>query len=180
MVVPVQDPLFLLRKMEQATLETAPRLPEETTGPVLWTGVGFRLGDLHLATPIEHVVEILPYPAVTPVPGTKSWVKGVANVRGNLLTIIDLAEYFNKEPVFHDDKARLLVMNSEGLNAAVLVNEVLGLRHFDDASEHQDTSNIDDPVVPHLRGALLRDQVLWGIFDMHSLAASNTFMHVAA
>lgn len=180
MHVSAQDPLSLLRKMERATLESAPALPEETEGPSLWTGVGFRLGDLHLVTPIAHVVEVIPYPLITPVPGTKSWIKGIANVRGNLLTIIDLAEFFGKEPVFEDDRARLLVMNVDGLKAAVLVDEVLGLRHFDETEERQDTSNLDDPVVPCLRGALLRGNVLWGVFDMHSLAANTRFMHVAA
>jgi twitching motility protein PilI len=180
MHVSAQDPLSLLRKMERATLESAPTLPEETQGPSLWTGVGFRLGDLHLVTPIAHVVEVLPYPVITPVPGAQSWIKGIANVRSNLLTIIDLAEFFGKEPVFEDDEARLLVMNVDGLNAAVLVDEVLGLRHFDETEERQDTSNLDDRVVPYLRVALLRDNVLWGVFDMHSLAASSSFMRVAA
>ena len=180
MHVSAQDPLSLLREMERATLESAPMLPEETEGPSLWTGLGFRLSDLHLVTPIAHVVELMPYPVITPVPRTKSWIKGIANVRGNLLTIIDLAEFFGKEPVFEDDKARMLVMNVDGLNAAVLVDEVLGLRHFDETEGRQDKSNLDDPVVPYLRDALLRDNVLWGVFDMHSLAASSSFMHVAA
>lgn len=179
MHVSAQDPLSLLREMEQATMESAPTLPAEIEGPSLWTGVGFRLSDLHLVTPIAHVVELMPYPVITPVPGTKSWIKGIANVRGTLLTIVDLAEFFGKEPVFEDDEARMLVINVDGLNAAVLVDEVLGLRHFDETEERQDTSNLDDPVVPYLRGALLRDNVLWGVFDMHALAASSSFMHVS-
>jgi twitching motility protein PilI len=179
MHVSAQDPLSLLREMERATLESAPTLPAEIKGPSLWTGVGFRLSDLHLVTPIAHVVELMPYPVITPVPGTKSWIKGIANVRGTLLTIVDLAEFFGKEPVFEDDEARMLVINVDGLNAAVLVDEVLGLRHFDETEERQDTSNLDDPVVPYLRGALLRDNVLWGVFDMHALAASSSFMHVS-
>lgn len=180
MVAPSQDPIELLRRMEQAVMDGAPRLPEETQGPALWTGVGFRLGNLHLVTPLGHISEILPCPAITPVPGTTSWVQGIANIRGNLLTVIDLADYFGKDPVFQDEGARVLVMNIEGLSTALLVNEVFGLRHFDEELERRDTSAVDDPVVPHLLGAFLRDNVLWGIFDMHSLAASQTFMHVAA
>jgi len=44
----------------------------------------------------------------------------------------------------------------------------------------QDLSGLDDPVLAHLNGAFLRDNVLWGIFDMHSLAESLAFKHVAA
>ena len=71
-------------------------------------------------------------------------------------------------------------MNIPGLSTGLLVNEVLGLRHFDEELERQDISGIDDPVVVHLNGAFLRDNVLWGVFDMESLAESLTFKHVAA
>lgn len=180
MVRALQDPISLLRQMQQASLESNRGLPQETETAVLWSGVGFRLGELHLVTPLDHVLEVLPCPPITPVPGTQSWLKGVANVRGNLYTIVDLPEYFGKPAVFLDDRARLMVMNIPGLSTGVLVNEVLGLRHFDEELERQDLSGLDDPVLAHLNGAFLRDGVLWGIFDMKSLAESPSFRHVAA
>ena len=175
-----QDPFELLRKMQQEIQENVPGLPQEVEAAKLWSGVGFRLGDMMLVTPLDHVIEILPPPPLTLVPGVKSWLKGVANVRGNLITIIDLPEYFGKPPVFPDDKARMLILNVPDLNAGLLVNEGLGLRHFDEELERQDLSGLDDPVVVQLNGAFLRDNVLWGVFDMKSLAESPSFRHVAA
>lgn len=175
-----QDPLSLLRRMQQESIETAPGLPQEVEAAVLWSGVGFRLEEMPLVAPLDQIREVLPPPSMTPVPATKPWLKGVANVRGNLVTVIDLPEYFGKRPVFHDDRARVLIMNFPGLNTGLLVNEVLGLRHFDADLERQDLSGLDDPVLAHLSGAFLRDDVLWGVFDMKSLADSITFKHVAA
>jgi twitching motility protein PilI len=175
-----QDPFELLQRMQQESLDNAPGLPQETEAVKLWSGVGFRLGEMMLVTPLDHVLEILPPPPMTLVPGVKSWLKGVANVRGNLITIVDLPEFFGKPPVFLDDKARMLIMNAPGMNTGLLVNEVLGLRHFDEELERQDLSGIDDPVVAQLNGAFLRDNVLWGVFDMKSLAQSPAFQHVAA
>lgn len=175
-----QDPLALLRSMQQESVAQAPGLPQEVEAAVLWSGVAFRLADMMLVAPLDQVLEVLPAPSMTLVPGVKSWVKGVANVRGNLITIVDLPEYFGKPPVFVDDRARLLVMSMPGLNTALLVNEVLGLRHFDPEVERQNLGGLDDPVLAHLTGAFLRDNVLWGVFDMKSLADSLTFRHVAA
>ncbi|MDH3562077.1 MAG: chemotaxis protein CheW [Gammaproteobacteria bacterium] len=180
MVQTRQDPFELLRKMQQESLENAPGLPQEVEVTKLWSGVGFRVGEIMLVTPLDNVLEILPPPPMTPVPNVKPWLKGVANVRGNLITIIDLPEYYSKPPVFMDDKARLLIMNVPGLNAGLLVNEVFGLRHFDEDLERQDLSGLDDPVLVQLNGAFLRDNVLWGVFDMRSLAESSSFRHVAA
>lgn len=174
------DPLSLLRKMQQESMQNTHGLPQEVEAAVLWSGVGFRLAEMQLVTPLDQVLEVLPAPIVTLVPGVRSWVKGVANIRGNLYTIVDLAEYFGKPSVFADDRARIMILNMPGLNAAVLVHEVLGLRHFDEELERQDLSGIDDPVLVHLTGAFLHESKLWGVFDMKSLADSLTFRHVAA
>jgi len=174
-----QDPLALLREMQQAAAAETRVLPQETEAAVMWSGVAFRVGDMRLVTPLDHVLEVLPPPALTTVPGVKPWLKGVANIRGNLITIVDLPEFFGKPPVFLDAGARLMIMNIPGLNAGLLVNEVLGLRHFDAEMGRQDLSGLDDPVLVHLNGAFLRDNVLWSIFDMKSLAESSTFKHVA-
>ena len=176
----VTDPFALLRNMQQQSMANTIGLPQEVQAAVLWSGVGFRLGEMQLVAPLDQVLEVLPAPTITLVPGTKSWLKGVANVRGNLLTIVDLCEYFGKPPVFVDDRARLMVMNVPGLHTALLVNEVLGLRHFDEETERQDLSGLDDPVMVHLSSGFLRDGALWGVFDMNSLAENPSFRHVAA
>jgi twitching motility protein PilI len=73
----------------------------------------------------------------------------------------------------------LLILNIPGLSTALLVNEVVGLRHFDEERETQDVTGMDDPALVHVSRAFLRDNQLWGVFDMNSLAESESFRHVA-
>jgi twitching motility protein PilI len=174
------DPLALLQKMQEHSRRTAPGLPEQVQAVPLWSGLGFRIADLQLVTPLDHVSEVLPCPTSTLVPGTKRWLKGIANVRGTLITIIDLPQFLGKDPVRLDERARLLVLNVPGISSALLVNEVAGLRHFDLEQEKRDISGLDDPAMVHVTGAFLRDNVLWGVFDMRLLAESEAFRHVAA
>jgi len=180
MATPRVDPLALLQQMQEHSRRTAPGLPEQVQAAPLWSGLGFRVADLRLVTPLEHVSEVLPSPISTPVPGTKRWLRGIANVRGTLITIVDLPQFFGKEPVRLDERSRLLVLNIAGISTALLVNEVVGLRHFDIEQEKRDITGLDDPTMVHVTGAFLRDNVLWGVFNMHSLAESETFRHVAA
>lgn len=175
------DPLALLRQIEQDAIAAAPALPQEIEAAVLWSGVGFKIGDRYLASRLDHVLEVLPAPALTPAPGVKSWVRGVANVRGDLITVVDLAGFLGHPTVFLSDRARLLVMNVPELRAGLLVSEVLGLRHFDEEVERREVGSLEDSAIqPYLDGAFVRDDVLWGVFDMKSLAASPAFKHVAA
>jgi len=180
MVAPHLDPLELLQRMQEHSRRTAPGLPEQVQAAPLWSGLGFRIADLQLVTPLDHVSEVLPCPAYTVVPGTKRWLKGVANVRGTLLSIIDLPQFFGKKPVRLDERARLLVLNVPGISSALLVNEVVGLRHFDIEQDKRDVAGLDDPALAHVREAYLKDDVLWGVFDMYSLTESEPFRHVAA
>lgn len=180
MAAPKLDPLALLQKMQEHSRRTAPGLPEQVQAAPLWSGLGFRVADLQLVTPLDQVAEVLPPPPVTPVPGTRKWLKGVANVRGTLVTIVDLPQFFGKEPVRIDERTRLLILNVPGLSSALLVHEVVGLRHFEEEQERRDVTVVDDPAMAHVKTGFLREGVLWGVFDMHSLAQSEAFRHVAA
>lgn len=180
MATPRMDPLALLQQMQEHSRRTAPGLPEQVQAAPLWSGLGFRVAELQLVTPLDHVSEVLPCPGYTLVPGTKRWLKGIANVRGTLMTLIDLPEFFGKTAVRLDERSRLLILNIPGLSTALLVNEVVGLRHFDEEQEKQEITGLDDPALAHVTGAFLRDNTLWGVFDMHSLAESDAFRHVAA
>jgi len=180
MAAPRLDPLALLQQMQEHSRRTAPGLPEQVKAAPLWSGLGFRVADLQLVTPLDSVSEVLPCPQTTPVPGTKRWLKGIANVRGTLVSIVDLPEFFGKDPVRLDDRSRLLILNVQGLSTALLVHEVVGLRHFNEEQERQNISGMDDPAFAHVTGAFLRDNVVWGVFDMQSLAHSEVFRHVAA
>ena len=114
MVAASQDPFTLLRRMAQESMSSAPGLRRRPRRARSGPGVAFRLGEMRLVAPLDQVLEVLPCPPMTLVPNTKSWLKGVANVRGNLITIVDLPEYFGKPPVFVNDDARLMILNSPG------------------------------------------------------------------
>lgn len=176
----MSNPLDLLQKMQQQSISGMPALPEEEKFAQLWSGVGFRIGDMHLVAPLDQITEVLHFPEFAHVPGTRNWLKGVANIRGSLITIVDLPQFFGKKPVKIDEDSRLLVMNAKDLHTALLVDEVFGLRHFDEDLERQELAGIDDPASAYLSGAFLKDDVLWGVFDMNALAASANFLQVAA
>lgn len=176
----MSNPLDLLQKMQQQSISGMPALPEEEKFAQLWSGVGFRIGDMHLVAPLDQITEVLHFPEFAHVPGTRNWLKGVANIRGSLITIVDLPQFFGKKPVKIDEDSRLLVMNAKDLHTALLVDEVFGLRHFDEDLERQELAGIDDPASAYLSGAFLKDDVLWGVFDMKALAASANFLQVAA
>ena len=67
------------------------------------------------------------------LPGWKSfsWVKGLTSIRGRLITVIDLPDYLAQGNISLPAQSRLLVIQHDGLMLGLLVNEIMGLKHFD-------------------------------------------------
>ncbi len=110
--------------------------PQESdgSGPAReWSGVTFGLGESRLACNINRIHEILPLPSSTPVPGAKPWIIGLANVRGALLTIVDLGWFLSGERSPLTQRSRLLATNLHKAPLGILIDEVFGQRHFLDS-----------------------------------------------
>lgn len=77
--------------------EQAKDLPMQQDAVSYWSGVGFVLDGKKYVAPLDEVSEILSVPAYTRIPGARSWMKGVANVRGRLMTVMDLSGFLEKK-----------------------------------------------------------------------------------
>jgi len=174
-----KDPLSLLRDIERRSLDIASGLPQQEVIKGTSLVIGFRLGDMQLVTPVDEVAELLTYPHMSKVPGTKSWVRGIANVRGNLLPIMDLQDYLTRQPTKLTEKSRVLVVKHEGVFSGLLVGEVYGLKHFQDKALSRKLPDADNFVKSYMSGSYNQDDEIWGIFSMFALAKSPLFLQVA-
>ncbi|MGL4690855.1 MAG: chemotaxis protein CheW, partial [Stenotrophomonas maltophilia] len=80
----MRSPFDILQAYERRSLAHAVQLPERQFSQDLWRGVGYRVGKRRLVSDFREVVEIVPMPPITPVPGAQPWLLGVGNLRGNL------------------------------------------------------------------------------------------------
>jgi twitching motility protein PilI len=178
------EAIALLQRLQELSHAAHSRIEAGDGAAAQWSGIGFRAGASRFIAPLAQVAEVLPYPALTRVPGTRSWIKGVSNVRGNLVTIVDLPEFFGGEPVERDLRSRLIVINLPDVYCAVLVNEVLGMRQFDEATDAEFAGNGTYPASGLTPGVanrrFRREGVTWQEYDFRKLVASPGFQDVAA
>ncbi len=171
-----RDPLRQLRELERRCRLHAIGLPLQIDERKEWLGIGFRLGDATLVAPLDDVKEILHYPSVSRVPGTKNWMKGIANVRGNLLPIMDLQGYLRGNNAVMGKRSRVLVLNHNGVVTGLVVDEVLGLKHFLEDEQSADLPPVDGSITPYLENAYQQHGALWGVFNMQRLAENPAFI----
>lgn len=92
--------------------------------------LGVLIGGRPCLLDLTQISEIVPLQPVTPVPLTHDWYLGLANIRGHLTGIIDLARYRQQAPGDAAPSERRLITFAPGLgfNCALQVERVLGLR----------------------------------------------------
>ena len=175
-----RHPLEILQQMEQDVLEADVSLPEEVVVAEQWVGLSYKVGDQQFVTSMDQISEVVPSSPFAVVPRSQSWLRGIANVRGRLLTVIDLQNFLGMEPVRTDQYSRLIVINNEQLSCCLLVSRLQGLRHFDPVGDVCDTGKMTERWAGYIAGALCRDQEKWLVFDTDRLVEEKGFLNAAA
>jgi len=127
---------------------------------------------------LADVGEVIPVPELLGVPLTKPWFAGVANVRGNLFSIVDFAAFMGGPAVPRNDQARLLLIaERHRMRSALLVNRVIGLRRADQFRVQDE----GEPLEPwELSRHVDTDNHKWRALDVDSLVRHASFLQVEA
>lgn len=124
---------FNLRQYQESMLV---RLQEATATAQADARLGVEVGGRQWLLKLADVAEVLPVPNIAEVPLARPWLKGVANVRGNLMSVIDLQAFFNEGAQALSQLSRILLIQPRHLpHASILVGRMLGIRHTNAMTE---------------------------------------------
>ncbi|WP_426415416.1 chemotaxis protein CheW [Aestuariirhabdus sp. LZHN29] len=172
-------PFELLKEMAARSHRYARGLPLQVELKTYWSGIGFRLGSQRYVAPLGEVSEILTVPGYTRLPGVKNWVKGIANVRGRLLPVMDLGDFLGQPLSARRAHRRILVVDHEEVFSGLVVDEVMGMQHFVSESLNSEVPDDLAPAFkPFINGVYEREH-RWQVFSLFSLAQHPDFMQVA-
>ena len=173
----IDEPFALLLELESRAKEAIARDHGGSQVIEEWIGVSFRLGSEHFVTARADVREVLSLPEqITRIPGAKPWLRGIANVRGQLLTIADLRAFLGAGATPSDRKARILVLANREVPTAVIVDEVQGFRRFAETDFDQVAPATQVRCEQYLNGAYRRDGETYPLFDLGRLIEDAGFL----
>lgn len=169
---------LLLADFTRRLRDNAHDLPSQQDMVQYWSGIGFMLDGVHYVSPIDEVAEVLSIPDYTRIPGVHPWMKGVSNVRGRLMAVMDLTVFLNKISSLKAQRRRLMVIDENDLYTGMAVDEVLGMQHFP-VTDFVDQWMVDTDVAPYVCGAYARDGSYWPVFSLRLLAEDPRFLQVS-
>ena len=187
------DPAARRARMRDFQTRLVDRMQAARSGSDTRAGqLGVLIGAKRFLFDLQQAGEIVAVGAITTVPLTQPWFLGLTNIRGNLISIVDFAQ-FQGQPATILDKQCRIVAFAPGLsfNSGLLVTRVLGLRNVDDMeaeSDIEDAGPNRDTVAKDESASDLapvsryrdRDSQIWHVLDLVAVTQNPQFLQVAS
>ena len=145
--------------------------------PVLqW--VTFRLEDETYGINVMQVQEVLRYTEIAPVPGAPSYVLGIINLRGNVVTVIDTRLRFGLSAADTTDHTRIVVIEVENQVVGILVDAVAEVVYLSQ-SEIETTPNVgNDESAKFIQGVCHKNDQLLILVDLEKLLSDEEWSEI--
>jgi len=124
---------------------------------------------------LDEAGEVLPVPEITPVPLTRPWFIGMANIRGNLASVVDFAGFIGETATERAPGCRLVLFaESFRIHSGLVVERMMGLRNILQFSAEPEGADR-----PWIR-ATFRDNEArrWYELDVRALVSDDDFLQV--
>jgi len=174
------DPAARRVRMREFQTRLVGRMQAARSGSDTRSGqLGVMVGNRRCLIDLPQTGEIVSVGAITSVPLTQPWFLGLTNIRGNLISVVDFAQFLGDAATVIDKQSRIIAFApSLGLNGGLLISQVLGLRNLADMQ-----LQAEQPEVTHdwQRQCFLdREQAVWQLIDLTAITRNQQFLHVAA
>ncbi len=131
----------------------------------------FEVAQRQLAANLDDVLEIARYPKVTQLPRTPSWLRGITQLRGQILSVTDLRDLLYLPGTRPAVGEKIIVIHSRknAASTAIVVDRVVGIRSLDNENEIANTAGLDQPIASIASGTAMFDHETTVIIDPDQL-----------
>jgi purine-binding chemotaxis protein CheW len=126
------------------------------------------IGDASYGIPVEHLLEVEYVPNVAPVPHTADWIRGVVNLRGAILTLIDPARLLQVGAWTRTPQSRMLVVGRED-PVAFAVSHLRGMHQFTDPVSPDLIEDMPGRVSDYIQAAFRDEDEFLIVLDIRRL-----------
>ncbi|HEY0845975.1 MAG TPA: chemotaxis protein CheW [Noviherbaspirillum sp.] len=139
--------------------------------------LGVMIGETRWLLNLQEAGEIVSVGSITKVPLTQDWYLGLTNIRGNLISVVDLARFRGMAPTSIDKESRIIAFSpSLAFNAGLLVSRVMGLRNVSDMALQEPVESDGAPWA--IQRYIDRESQMWTELDLSQIVQDPQFLHV--
>jgi purine-binding chemotaxis protein CheW len=166
--------------IEEEDMAQAAQITGESndTDPILQY-VTFKLEGETYGINVMQVQEVLRHTEIAPVPGAPSYVLGIINLRGNVVTVIDTRKRFGLRPSELNEDTRVIIIESDKQVLGILVDSVAEVVYLR-ASEIETAPNVgNDDNNKYIQGVCNRDGELLILVELEKMLTEDEWEEVS-
>lgn len=126
----IRSPFQQLLILEERVKLSGSALPKMVDSRAQWAGVRSRMADTNFILRLQDIAELLDNPKITAIPRCEDWVKGAVNLRGRILPVYGVAEFFRLPTEHHSGGSRVVVVDKGPVFCGLVVERVFGMQKF--------------------------------------------------
>lgn len=136
--------------------------------------VAFKVAAEEYAVPVHLVESIIPYSTPTTVPGSDEHILGVLNLRGKIISVVDLRYLLGLPSLADRSTARILVIQSRSTTIGLLVDGVSEVFALDDETLHEPPPEVGRHNAANISGIIRLDDRLIVVLDIERLLSAES------
>lgn len=144
-----------------------------------WSGIAFEMMGQYFVAPLGEVSEVIYPPKYTPVPNVQGWVKGLANIRGRLLSVSDLAFYLSGQRSQFLPTQKVLCISHNDHYVGLIVDQVLGIQHFNKKGFFSKNNELEENLQTYCQGYFQQHNQAWNVFLFSRLLNDTQYMNAS-
>lgn len=144
-----------------------------------WSGIAFEMMGQYFVAPLGEVSEVIYPPVYTAVPNVQGWVRGLANIRGRLLSVSDLPHFVTGQKTQYLQSQKVLCISRHDHYVGLIVDQVLGIQHFNKKSFFSKNNDLEKKLEPYCQGYFQQHNQAWNIFLFSRLLNDPQYMNAS-
>ncbi len=163
-----------LRDMATLIEQNAAPVPRAQPYVEYWYGAAFEVLGVRCVASMKEARKVVNLTPTISIPGVKQWVRGLANIGGRILSIVDFTAFLSKGATASTGK-QALVISGRGIHAGLVIDASFGGVRFPVDSLREDLP-VAEQLQPYVSGVFPSDDGDYAVFDIERLLSDADFM----
>jgi purine-binding chemotaxis protein CheW len=171
----------LITDLESQMAPLGEQTPSDTTkiAPEISPKTGeqyirFTIDAVHFAVPLKTSLEVGILPGITPLPNLPTWVSGISNVRGEIVSIVDLKAFWGRGPSTGNSGKNMVLLRNKEMKVGFKVDRLTGITFLSNEQLQASSNPFNEgKISPYLTKVVAREEGLLHLLDVEKLLTSK-------
>lgn len=132
------------------------------------------LDDIVLGIQLNSALEIIQLSEITPLPNLPEWILGICNIRGEIISVVDLKKFFQIQATGFKSGNQIVVIRNKALKLGIVVDKIRGLLSVDPSDPGlQESILTEEKISPYISAVFASEDEIVHLLDVEKLLSSD-------